>query len=682
MRLLALLGLVLALANCNCGTQVDERPYACDTTNTCADGWECVANVCVKQGSGGGAGGGAAGGAAGGGVAGGGAAGGGAAGGGGAGGAAGGDAGGAAGGVAGGAGGGSAGGAAGGSDGGTAGGAGGGAAVGGGAGGGSAGAAGGGAGGGGGAAGGGAGGGAVDAGVPDAGCIPVAEICTNGRDDDCDLLPDCADPNCASQSCGGGNRVCRAGNCTCFPDGGLPAANELACSNAFDDDCDGVTDCADTTCQNQTCGANGRVCRGNVCTCLPDGGAPEPSELVCNDLVDQDCDGQLDCAESSCLGAACLSGVPQNVCIAPSTCACGIAVTQLGAAAAIRAQNMSALTLAGAPRTLWASHNAGIFYSECTSGCATATPSWSSPVALWAFDAGTTNLGYLRPTMRVLDAGTVVVFLRSGVATGGTSVPRRMECSSNCSSLASWTTTDLAVSGAAQTTSALATHQGLQAVAWETSTGTTTYAECTSASCTSPAAWATLSIPFNPFGGALELLPLADGGVLRGLVLGANIARYGECASNCLSLAGWSFVDVAVGGLPDLAFDKNGLPRLFGIPVPGTNDDVVMSRCVQRPCNLPSSWTSPQVVAPLGRYVSAGTAPDGGTFFSASDSFNRLVLFTETPDGGYAGRIVTDCTGMPINSTASTAAPLPNGKWQLSWRGVVAGPQHVARELP
>ena len=607
MRLLALLGLALALANCNCGTQVDRRPYACDTSRTCADGWECVGNVCVKQGStGGGRGGGTAGGLAGG-----------DAGGGGGGDAGGGDAGGAAGGVAGGAAGGSAGGAAGGTAGGAAGG---GAAGGGTAGGGTA--------GGGTAGGGAAGGGTVDSGVPDAGCIPVAEVCTNGRDDDCDLL----------------------------------------------------ADCADSTCQNQTCGPNGRVCRGNACTCLPDGGAPEASELVCNDLVDQDCDGELDCAESSCLGAACQSGVPQNVCIAPSTCACGIAVTQLGAATAIRAQNMAALTLAGTPRALWASHNAGVFYSECTSGCSTATPSWSTAIPLWAFDAGTTNLGYLRPTMRVLDAGTVVVFMRNGLGAGG--VPRRMECSSSCGSLASWITTDLVDGGAAQTSSALATHQALQAVAWETASSTTTYAECTATSCATPLAWSSVTIPFNPFGAALQLLPLVDGGVLRSLVLGATTARYGECAGNCLTLASWSFVDLAVGGLPDLTFDKAGLPRLFGIPTPGMNDDVVMARCTQRPCTVLANWTAPQVVAPLGRYVSAGVTSDGGTFFSSTDSFNRLVLFTETADGGYAGRVVNDCMGMPINSTASTAASLPNGKWQLTWRGVVTGPLHVARELP
>src|SRR6185436_4024911 len=139
---------------------------------------------------------------------------------------------------------------------------------------------------------------------------------------------------------GSGGKVCRGTLCTCFPDGGVPQANELTCNNGFDDDCDGGTDCNDSTCQNQTCGANGRVCRGSVCTCLPDGGAPEPSELVCNDSVDQDCDGVVDCAEGSCLGLQCQAGAPQNVCLAASTCACGIAVTALGGPVA---QNMSAL---------------------------------------------------------------------------------------------------------------------------------------------------------------------------------------------------------------------------------------------------------------------------------------------------------------------------------------------------
>lgn len=57
---------------------------------------------------------------------------------------------------------------------------------------------------------------------------PMArESCTNGRDDDCNMLTDCTDPVCT------GSPAC------CFRE---------SCTNGVDDDCDGLVDCVDLDC--------------------------------------------------------------------------------------------------------------------------------------------------------------------------------------------------------------------------------------------------------------------------------------------------------------------------------------------------------------------------------------------------------------------------------------------------
>jgi len=57
--------------------------------------------------------------------------------------------------------------------------------------------------------------------APGGGCVPVAEVCTDGLDNDCDGLTDCADPNCSgAPGCGS----CSAAGATC-------TANSQCCSN-------------------------------------------------------------------------------------------------------------------------------------------------------------------------------------------------------------------------------------------------------------------------------------------------------------------------------------------------------------------------------------------------------------------------------------------------------------------
>jgi len=46
-----------------------------------------------------------------------------------------------------------------------------------------------------------------------------------------------------------------------------PQAAEMQCDDGLDNDHDARTDCEDSDCDGQTCGANGRKCKNNACVC-------------------------------------------------------------------------------------------------------------------------------------------------------------------------------------------------------------------------------------------------------------------------------------------------------------------------------------------------------------------------------------------------------------------------------
>ena len=129
--------------------------------------------------------------------------------------------------------------------------------------------------------------------------LPATEVC-NGKDDNCDgTVDEGFDFLTGRNNCGRCDQVCTdiqdcvGGQCV--------RRRETACDNGVDDDLDGQMDCADTDCNGLPCGLN--------CLCI--GG--KKGEAVCDNGVDDDEDGTpttnlTDCADSDCDGKSCGAG--------------------------------------------------------------------------------------------------------------------------------------------------------------------------------------------------------------------------------------------------------------------------------------------------------------------------------------------------------------------------------------
>lgn len=189
-------------------------------------------------------------------------------------------------------------------------------------------------------------------------CEPTDEVCDDGVDNDCDGLIDCDDDFClenevcqlsattteeqatttepvtectpdAAQPCSMGLLgICEAGTQTCNAEGfwgeciqDNQSVDEV-CDNQLDDNCDGSVDCDDSTCtenpscqpaecmagETQSCetGQLG-ICASGTKTCSAEGFWGEcqqdnqPTEEICNNGLDDNCDGNIDCGDNSCL---------------------------------------------------------------------------------------------------------------------------------------------------------------------------------------------------------------------------------------------------------------------------------------------------------------------------------------------------------------------------------------------
>ncbi|MBU1135391.1 MAG: PQQ-binding-like beta-propeller repeat protein, partial [Nanoarchaeota archaeon] len=145
---------------------------------------------------------------------------------------------------------------------------------------------------------------------------PIEEICDNGIDDDCDATCDstgCEDPK------NPGNTFPPDSDCTCISTG--PETGSIFCSDGLDNDCDLLIDCLDSDCstdpvcvgeciigETDICGSNIGECFPGKRTCLYLGGVgvwgdceedpvnpgyTPPTAEVC-DALDNDCDNEWD----------------------------------------------------------------------------------------------------------------------------------------------------------------------------------------------------------------------------------------------------------------------------------------------------------------------------------------------------------------------------------------------------
>jgi hypothetical protein len=158
--------------------------------------------------------------------------------------------------------------------------------------------------------------------------------CGDGADNDCDGLIDCADNDCAAVTCataGGSAGVCDAGACVCDK----TETRETTCGDGKDNDCDNLIDCADPDCLGKICDGNGKVCPGpapSTCgVCLT--GSTETA-AQCGDGKDNDCDGLVDCYDPNCQPAGATPGQACNAyggrCILTSgvpSCGCSTGAT-------------------------------------------------------------------------------------------------------------------------------------------------------------------------------------------------------------------------------------------------------------------------------------------------------------------------------------------------------------------
>ncbi len=121
---------------------------------------------------------------------------------------------------------------------------------------------------------------------------PTTEaVCDNKSDDDGDGLIDCEDPDCATSA------LCTVSTPT----------TETSCSDGVDNNGDGKIDCDDSDCAaDANCtdaDGDGTTPAEGDCDDSDPNINPDPSTLeICDDSIDNNCDGNIDNSDASCSG--------------------------------------------------------------------------------------------------------------------------------------------------------------------------------------------------------------------------------------------------------------------------------------------------------------------------------------------------------------------------------------------
>jgi hypothetical protein len=298
-------------------------------------------------------------------------------------------------------------------------------------------------------------------------------------------------------------------------------------------------------------------------------------------------------------------------------------------------RTISSVQNPAAQKVAWVIPGRGtLTYAECTSGCATLAPSFTSATILSAAVVSASIAA--RPNGGVAAAALSETMNRFDLLYG--------ECSMGCLTSTNWTWT-VVDNDVDDVTPRIVAAPGLTAIAYAAANDSN-YAECFGG-CTLATAWTS----DKPFPDSLAARPgLAVSMPVRGYV-NAN-GEYGRCAqASCTAGPGnWARIGTTApageGGA--MHFNDAGVPRVFGQALGAIRE----SRCMTAPCTSPLNFTGVLVTTGVSRSTQLDVAFDGQergaiVYPSSFGSNPGLSTAREGPDGGWTTSAFPAC-GSPF----------------------------------